>query len=66
MKPRHIAILAAFTLIAWSMTSCVTTKTTVTSPDGTITTTETTAPAPGSIEAASAAATTAAGIIAEK
>jgi hypothetical protein len=56
MKPRHIAILAAFTLIAWSMVSCTTTTTTVTAPDGTVTVTKTTAPAPGAIEAGTAAA----------
>ena len=47
MKPRTIATLAALALMAWSMTSCITTETTITDPDGTTTTTKVTAPAPG-------------------
>jgi hypothetical protein len=46
MKTRHLITIAALALIAWSMTSCITTTTTA--PDGTVTTT--TAPAPGSME----------------
>ena len=47
MKLRTIATLAALVLMAYSMTSCITTETTITDPDGTTTTTKTTAPAPG-------------------
>jgi hypothetical protein len=47
MKPRTILTLAALALMAYSMTSCITTETTITDPDGTTTTTKTTAPAPG-------------------
>lgn len=51
MKTRHIVEISALACICWAMSSCVTTKTTVTAPDGTVTVTETTTPAPGSIEA---------------
>jgi hypothetical protein len=62
MKPRHLVTLFALACIAWSMTSCVTTTTTVTDPDGTVTVTKTTGPDAASVEAV----TIAAQIIAEK
>lgn len=62
MKTRHIITLFAIACITYSMTSCVTTETTVTSPDGMITTTKTTGPDAASVNAAVVAAQ----IIAEK
>jgi Cu/Ag efflux pump CusA len=47
MKTRTIVILAALALMAYSMTSCITTETITEHPDGTTTTTKVTAPAPG-------------------
>ena len=66
MKPYRIAALFALSLIAYAMTACVTTKTTITHPDGRVEVIETTAPAPGSIEAAGDLAKTAAEIAAAK
>lgn len=51
MKPRYLVEIAALACICWAMSSCVTSKTTVTAPDGTVTVTETTQPAPGVIDA---------------
>lgn len=66
MKPYRIAALFALSLIAYAMTACMTTKTTITHPDGRVEVIETTAPAPGSIEAAGDFAKTAAEIAASK
>lgn len=56
-----ILILVAFQSLL--CLSCVTTTTTTTAPDGTVVVVKTTAPAPGSVEAASAVA---AKVVAEK
>jgi hypothetical protein len=47
MRPRTIATILALALMAYSMTSCITTETITTAPDGATTTTRVTAPAPG-------------------
>jgi hypothetical protein len=45
-------LLFAIACLAYSMTSCVTTETTVTSPDGTVTVTKTSGPDAASVNAA--------------
>lgn len=63
MKTIHaLCIIIAATVLS----SCVTTETTVTSPDGTITHTKTTTPAAGSMEVAGTAVTAAGQILADK
>ena len=67
MKPYRIAAAIALSLIAYAMTSCVTTETTTTAPDGTVTHLRVTAPAPGAAETASAiAGALASEVLAEK
>ena len=67
MKMKPTIIVLALALMAYSMTSCITTETTVTDPDGRVTTTKTTAPAPGYDAAAVVLAGGVAGrIVAEK
>jgi len=67
MRLKTIATLAALALMAYSMSGCITTETTITDPDGTTTTTRVTAPAPGYDAAAVVLAGGVAGrIVAEK
>ncbi len=48
MKPTYkLAMFLALAASTFCLTSCITTETTITNPDGTVTTTKTTAPAPG-------------------
>ena len=59
---KKYVLLLAIACIAYSITSCVTTETTVTAPDGTVTHTKTTGADAASVEAVAVAAK----IIAEK
>lgn len=50
MKPKTLAIIAAFALIVLSAASCVTRETTTTYPDGTVRREKITEPAAGAVE----------------
>lgn len=66
MKPYRIAALAALGLIAWTMTACISSTTTTTAPDGTVTVTKITAPSGDALNAAVAGAGILAPIIRDK
>jgi hypothetical protein len=66
MKSTRIASLIALSLIVWTMTSCISSTTTTTAPDGTVTVTKVTAPSGDALNAAVAGAGILAPILAEK
>lgn len=53
--PYFFCLTIGLFLLVWSMTSCVTTETTTSHPDGTVIYTRTTVPAAGVVETAAAA-----------
>lgn len=56
MKPRLIVLAIAAAAILYSLTSCITSESTVTAPDGTVTVTKISGPSNAAVDAAAAIA----------